>query len=113
MKRLRRQWRLGISIVFWVALTVAFYLAEGLITWPERSDTNQHLDYSSRFRFEARLALAVLAAWLVIVRWWGEPTAGHIGLPSIHGHEKRFFADVGFGLLLGPAALGAVLITGL
>ncbi|HMA37420.1 MAG TPA: type II CAAX endopeptidase family protein [Chloroflexia bacterium] len=107
VRRRTHRVQLLLAIVAWIAgffiLTVAATILVGEATLLAMSMLEQELLQVTS------LVAALVALW----RIWGVPRLDAVGLGWPAGDRRRAWRDAGFGLLLGPLAVGVMLIAGL
>ena len=114
VRSLPHRWQVALAIPIWVVetllLVIAFVFIAGI-----RLAATAVADPTPLERIGSQLVLVLpLVAALATLAWsWGVPSFPDVGLLG-RGPGRRYIArDVGFGLLLGPLAVGIFLVAGL
>jgi membrane protease YdiL (CAAX protease family) len=113
VRRLPRRRQLGLAVAGWLGETVLLVLIGGFVAGSLVPLESVAEGLPSLLLSETILAGSVAGA-LAVLRWaWGVPTLADVGLTWEGRHAGQVARDVGFGLLLGPVAVGVFLVAGL
>lgn len=113
VRRLPRRRQLGLAVTAWLGETVLLVLVGGFVVGSLVPLESVAEGLPSLLLSEIVLAGSVAGA-LAALRWaWGVPTLADVGLTWERGRAGQVARDVGFGLALGPVAVGVFLVAGL
>jgi membrane protease YdiL (CAAX protease family) len=113
VRRLSRRRQLGLAVTAWLGETVLLLLVGGFVVGSLVPLESLADGLPSLLVSESVLAGSVAGALAVLRGAWGVPTLADVGLAWDRAKAGQVARDVGFGLALGPVAVGVFLVAGL
>src|SRR5262249_48714399 len=110
------RWRYALAMLAWLfeffLLIIAFVFIVGadVVTGQGSQQPTSPWDL---FPQELAMTIPLVASLTILAMTWGVPSFAAVGLIGMGPARRYVLRDVAFGLLLGPLAVGVMLLAGL